>query len=76
MLYRLLLILAANGAQANVAYWKDNSCTGILRVCRDNEAPSVVVGGVTTKVCSPNTFERPTMIFDAQNWPGALYTEW
>ena len=76
MLALLLLCLAANGAQASVAYWEGNSCTGTLRVCRDNEAPEIIVGGVTTKVCSPNAFKRPTMIFDAQNWPSVLYTEW
>ena len=76
MLALVILCLAANGARAKVAYWEGNSCTGTLRVCRDNEAPEIIVGGVTTKVCSPNAFKRPTMIFDAQNWPGALYTEW
>ena len=72
----LLMCLAANGAQASVAYWEGNSCTGVLRVCRDGETPTVVVGGVTTKICSENTFKRPTIIFDAQNWPSVLYTEW
>jgi hypothetical protein len=76
MLALLILAILANGAQASVAYWEGNSCTGVLRVCRDGEAPTVVVGGVTTKICSENTFKRPTIIFDAQNWPSVLYTEW
>lgn len=72
----ILAMLAANGAQASVAYWEGNSCTGVLRVCRDGEAPTVVVGGVTTKICARNAFQRRTMILDAQNWPSVLYTEW
>jgi hypothetical protein len=72
----VILCAAASSTQATVTYWEGNSCTGILRVCRDNEAPEIIVGGVTTKVCSPNAFQRPTMILDAQNWPSVLYTEW
>ena len=72
----VILFAAASSTQATVTYWEGNSCTGILRVCRDGEAPTVVVGGVTTKICSENTFKRPTIIFDAQNWPSVLYTEW
>ena len=74
----VILFAAASSTQATVTYWEGNSCTGILRVCRDGETPIVVVGGVTTKICrSPSMLlERPTMILDAQNWPSVLYTEW
>ena len=77
LLALVLLCVAANLTQAKVAYWEGNSCTGILRVCRDGEAPTIVDDKLgTTKICSPNTFQRPAMIFDAQNWPSVLYTEW
>jgi hypothetical protein len=68
----VILFAAASSTQATVTYWEGNSCTGILRVCRDGEAPSIG----TTKICQKNIFQRPTMILDAQNWPSVLYMEW
>ena len=73
-----LVISLAPGADAKVVRWEGTSCTGTLPVCREGESPfkGVAKGMPGTQVCHPNTFNRPAIVMDAQNWPSVLYNEW
>ena len=72
------LALLLGCTQSKTAYWAGNSCTGELRVCRDGETPSLYdeAAGTYINVCRSNKFNRPTIVFDAGNWPSAMYNEW
>jgi hypothetical protein len=74
----LWVISLAHVADAKVVRWEGTSCTGTLPVCRDGESPftGAEKGTPGTQVCHPNTFNRPYIVLEAQNWPSALYNDW